>query len=88
MELIAKVVEEEGFIPLMLLWSDVNIDHELSEEQTQAREYIINNEKVPAPYNLLIINSSIQEGWNLKDDKIRLAIINTISETDFIQSAG
>lgn len=87
MKSIAKIAEEEGFKPL-LLWSDINETHILSEEQLKAREYIINNEKIPDPYNLLIINSSMREGWNLKDDKVRLAIINTTNETDLIQSSG
>ena len=36
-------------------------------------------------YNILIINSAMQEGWDLIDDKVDLAILDTTDITEQIQ---
>lgn len=85
-EKIERIVVEEGFRPL-ILWS-VNNERIMSGEQLRAREELINTGHIPDPYNFLIINSAMQEGWNLKDNKVKLAIINTINETEHTQALG
>lgn len=83
---IEEIALEEGFKPLVL-WS-TNNEEEMSGEQIQAREYILNTGHIPEPYNLLIINGSMQEGWNLYDEKVIFAILDTTDETEQIQALG
>jgi len=84
---IEQIAKEEGFKPLVL-WSVNNEDVPMNEEQLKARKYLLTHNKIPNPYNFLIINSAMQEGWNLEDDKVKLAIMNTTNETEQIQSLG
>lgn len=84
---IARIAEEEGYKPLVL-WAVNNKDYPMSEEQLEARKELIETGYIPEPYNFLIINNAMQEGWDLIDDKVKLAIINTINETEKIQSVG
>lgn len=84
---IARIAEEEGYKPLVL-WSVNNEDEPMTEEQLKARKELIETGCIPKPYNFLIINNAMQEGWDLIDDKVKLAIINTINETEKIQSVG
>ena len=39
-------------------------------------------------YDIIIINSAMQEGWNLYDERVKLAIMNTTNETEYAQSLG
>lgn len=87
MKRIEEIAIEEGYKPLVL-WSSNNTEHVMSEEQLTAREYLLSNDEIPHPYNFLIINTAMQEGWNLKDKMVRLAIIYTTNETEKIQSLG
>lgn len=84
---IAKIAEEEGYKPLVL-WSINNSDEPMTEKQLSARKELIETGNIPKPYNFLIINNAMQEGWDLLDEKVKLAIINTTNETEKIQSVG
>ena len=84
---IAQIAKEEGFTPLVL-WSVNNESDPMDTEQLSARSKLLKDGKIPAPYNFLIINSAMQEGWNLEDRMVKLAIMNTINETEKIQSLG
>lgn len=82
-----KILIEEGFKPL-LLWSVNNEEYEMSEEQLKHRDYILKTGLIPDEYDSLIINSAMQEGWDLLDPKVKLVIMNTTNKTEFIQSVG
>lgn len=82
-----QIAAEEGFKPIVL-WSVNNEDNLLDEEQIRVREHLLKENRIPEPYNFLIINSSMQEGWDLKDESVRLAIMNTTNETERIQALG
>ena len=84
---IAEIAEEEGYKPLVL-WSINNNKQLMDEEQLRARELLISTGYIPEPYNFLIINSAMQEGWNLKDEKVKLAIMNTVNDTERVQAVG
>lgn len=84
---IEQILKDEGFNPLVL-WSDANRDHPLTDEQLSARKTLIETNEIPDPYNFLVINSAMREGWSLKDDKVKLAIMNTTNDTDLIQARG
>lgn len=80
---IEKIAKEEGFNPI-ILWS---IDNELkmSEEQLNVRNHILTTGLIPEPYNILIINGAMQEGWILYDEAVDLAILDI---TEQVQSLG
>lgn len=84
---IETILIEEGYKPLVL-WSDRNEEHQLSDIQKEARQTLIETNEIPNEYNFLVMNSALREGWNLHDPKIRLAIMNTTNETDIIQARG
>lgn len=84
---IEEIVIEEGFNPLVL-WSYNNKDNPLSEDQHKAREELLKTNKIPEPYDFIIFNSAFQEGWNLKDESVKLAIINTTNNTEYTQALG
>ena len=86
-EKLKRIAEEEGFKPIAL-WSVNNKDNEMTDEQLRVREYILNTGYIPEPYNVLIINGAMQEGWNLYDDKVSLAILDTVDVTEQIQALG
>lgn len=83
---IKRIAEEEGYKPI-ILWS-INNDDEMDEEQLKVRSVVLKTGLIPEPYNFLIINSSMQEGWNLRDPLVELAILNTTDKTEQIQSLG
>lgn len=83
---IMDIAIDEGFKPIVL-WS-INNKNEMNEEQLKVRSYILNTGNIPEPYNLLIINGAMQEGWNLDDKMMRLAILDTVDPTEQIQSLG
>lgn len=86
-EKIESIAKEEGFKPITL-WSINNDKKIMTDKQKSVREHILNTGLIPKEYNLLIINGAMQEGWNLYDDKVSLAILNTTDITEQIQSLG
>lgn len=86
-EKIENIAKEEGFKPITL-WSVNNDNKVMNDEQKSVREHILNTGLIPKEYNLLIINGSMQEGWNLYDDKVSLAILNTTDITEQVQALG
>lgn len=86
-EEIAAIAKEEGLTPLVI-WSINNKEKEMTDHQKEMRDLVIETGLIPEPYNLLVINSSMQEGWDLDDEAVKLAIINSTNETEKIQSLG
>lgn len=82
-----NIMEEEGFKPLVL-WSVNNEKKVMTKEQLKQRDYILRTGLIPDEYNALIVNSSMQEGWDLLDPKVKLVIMNTINETELVQAIG
>ena len=77
-------------VPIERIILDESIDEneEMTDEQLKARDIILRTGLIPEPYNLLIINGSMQEGWNLFDEAVTLAILDTIDLTEQIQALG
>lgn len=82
-----KIIESEGFKPLTL-WSVNNKDHPMDEEQLRQRDYVLRTGLIPDGYDTLIINSSMQEGWDLLDPQVKLVVMNTTNKTEFVQAIG
>lgn len=86
-KVLEKIMIEEGFNPLVL-WSINSTEHEMDEEQLKQRDYVLRTGLIPDEYDALIVNASMQEGWDLLDPKVKLVIMNTTNKTEFIQSVG
>lgn len=86
-EKLAEIAEDEGYIPI-ILWSVNNKDKKMTNEQLNARRYILETGNIPEPYNLLVINGSMQEGWNLFDKKVEFVVLDTVDKTQQIQALG
>lgn len=86
-KILADIAESEGFTPI-ILWSVNNEDLKMSDEQLRVRKYLLSTGNIPEPYNLLIINGAMQEGWNLYDEKVEFAILDTMNETEKVQALG
>lgn len=82
-----KICEEEGFTA-EAYWSINNEDKPMTEKQIKEIEHMINEEKLPDEYDVVIVNSALQEGWDLKDSRVKLAIMNTMNETEYTQALG
>lgn len=85
-ERIAEIAKEVGYKPIVL-WS-INNEREMSEEQLRVRTQVLRTGLIPNEYNLLIINASMQEGWDLNDPDMRLAIMDTTNVTEQVQALG
>lgn len=70
-----KICEEEGF-SAQAYWSVNNEENQMSDEQIKEMEQMILDGKLPDKYDVVIINSALQEGWDLKDERVKLAIIH------------
>lgn len=86
-KMLGRILEENGFKP-NLLWSSNNNEIPMSKEQLENQEYTLRTGLIPDGFDFLVINSAMQEGWDLKDPKVKLAIINTTNETEYVQSIG
>lgn len=86
-ERIKEIAESEGYKPIAL-WSVNNEEKEMNEEQLKVRDKVIKTGLIPEPYNILIVNDDMQEDWNLYDDKVVLAILDTVDIAEKIQVLG
>lgn len=86
-EKIYEIAKSEGFEPIAL-WSVNHEEKKMSDEQLRVRDFVLSSGYIPEPYNLLIINGAMQEGWNLEDNMMRLAILDTLDLTEQIQALG
>lgn len=82
-----EILEKEG-LRVLVLWSVNNKKYKMDSEQLKQRAYLLETGMIPDEYDVLIINSSMQEGWDLIDLRVKLAIINTINKTELIQALG
>lgn len=49
----------------------------MNDKQIMLRDFIIKNNCYPDYLDVLIVNGAYETGWNLKDDNVQLAIIDT-----------
>lgn len=80
MEKLCSYAKELGFTPICI-WSKSNEKHPMNEEQLRARQHIIDHEKIPPDYNLLIINASCETSINLRGDIDYIVIHSSDSDT-------
>lgn len=77
---------EHGFSPISF-WSTANSDHEMNEEQLEARRSIIEDSTIPSQYNLLIINKSSETSIKI-ESHVDYMIINNSNPDTQIQVKG
>lgn len=70
------------------LWSKNNLNRPMSMEQLLTRQYVIENRKLPDTCDVLIINDSMQTGWNLDDELVQLVVCNTSESDTIVQVRG
>ena len=88
MEEHAKLLRAHGHNPL-LLWSMKNEEHKLSQEQLDARQYIIEHEEVPPQYNIFMFNATAETSINIRPTrKWDFFIANSTNKTVITQSRG
>ena len=86
MERIVLETMHLGFNPIAI-WSIHNPDHPMTDKQYSARNYILNNSRLPDEYNLVLINASCETSINLYG-QIDNIIINTKEEEAQVQVRG
>lgn len=87
MKKIEKMCLRLNLTPISIRSSN-NKKYELTEEQNNFRECLIQNKKIKDPYNVLIINRAMETGVNIEDEDIGVVIVNTINITEQIQARG
>lgn len=87
MENIKRLLSRQGLRPIEI-WSTSNDKHPMTEEQLYVRNYLLENERIPEGYDFIIINGAMREGWDLKDERVFIMILNTLDETDKEQARG
>lgn len=86
MESLKEMCVNRGLNPICI-WSRNN-QKEMNQEQLRVREHLIRTGLLPEPYNVLIMNRSLETGINIYDKDMNLAIINTTNLTQQIQVRG
>lgn len=82
-----EICEDEGF-KTQMYWSINNEQYKMTDKQIKEMESIIDTGILPDEYDVVIINSAMQEGWNLYDERVKLSIMNTTNKTEYIQALG
>ena len=57
-----------------------------NNEQNQLRDYIIKNKKLPKNIDILIINRAYDTGWDLKDEAVKMVIVDSVNPTIITQA--
>lgn len=70
------------------LWSMNNKEYPMNEEQIKVKEHLLKTGKLLEPYNVLIINRSMETGVNITDEDMVYCITNTTNKTERIQARG
>lgn len=71
-----------------LLANDPEKYPEWYEEQQDLRDYVIKNKKLPDDVNIVFMTSAYREGFEFKDDRIKLVIIDACDELTITQFLG
>lgn len=87
MERIEMLLSKKGLRSISI-WSTNNKKHEMNEEQLYVRSVLLKTGIIPEGYDFIIINGAMREGWNLKDERVEIAILNTLDETNKVQARG
>lgn len=87
MDNIKRLLSRQGLRPIEI-WSMNNEDYPMTDEQIYVRNYLLENERIPEGYDFIIFNGAMREGWDLKDERVVIGIMNTLDETNREQARG
>lgn len=62
--------------------------NDFHNEETNLREYVLNNHRLPHGYNLLFFNDSCHTGMNIKDESVKHVICESVEQAAIIQAIG
>lgn len=85
-EEIQDILKEIGFTSISLC--NGNDENSISSEQLSNYEEILNTGIIPNKYDFLIFDKKMRDVWNLKDERVDLVILDTLSVTGKIQARG
>lgn len=80
-------LEEQGLVT-QSLWSKNNKDYPMNDEQLEVYNSILEKGVIPEKYDFIFFNEALREGWNLVDENLEVVVLNTLDETNKIQSRG
>ncbi len=83
---IESILESLGFSAITI-WSKSN-KNKMTKEQLKVLETLLETGMLPDEYDFLIINEAMREGWELKDERVQVVVINDTSETNIVQARG
>ena len=86
MKAIEVSAKNKGFSPICV-WSIVNKDNPMTEEQLAVRESVLRDFTIPSAYNLLIINSSSETSLKIKSP-VDYVIVDSTNEDTQVQVRG
>lgn len=72
---------------IAIIWSE-NSDKKMDIEMSKTAVEMLSKGLIPEGYDIVIFNAAYREGWNLKDGRVKFAVIDTRDETDFTQALG
>lgn len=69
---------------------DYEQELEMTKEQLDLRDYLLNNNEIPSDLDVLIVNGAYETGWNLRDTehKIQTVFIDSTESDVIIQARG
>lgn len=86
MQKIEEMLIKLGF-SVESIWSKNN-EKKMNEKQLKLRETLLETGIIPDEYDFVIINEAMREGWNLRDERVQIVIIDDVSETNIVQARG
>ena len=69
------------------VWSETNQTYPMTDEQKEARNYIITNEELPPQYDMVILNASSETGINIRG-QVDYIVVNSRQIETQIQVRG
>lgn len=87
-EQIAEELSKRGMNPICLWSMNQTKEKAMTDHQKEVRKYLIRNRKLPKPYDVLIITSAYETGWNIEDEAMQICYVNSTEEDVIEQVRG
>ena len=86
MKRLEEIAREKGRNPISI-WSMSNSEHPMSSQQEYVRQRILEDEAIPAEYDLFIFNASAETAINIRSE-IDFVVVNNSDATHIKQARG
>lgn len=83
-----KIPDDFWWFDVLPLWSVWKTDIPMSEEQLDARNYLLKHEHFPDGYDCLCINAAYETGLNIRDEDLQTVVVNDSSSETITQVCG